>query len=163
MTWWERWAFNTLHWVVAITGFAYLCMKYAMATDDPFAVINHPWEPATLALHLVAAPVFIAFFGMLFRSHSLRKLRSPSPENRRTGWMSLVGFSVMALSGYAIQVVTAPALITFCVWLHVVSGGLFALSYSVHLVIGWRVTRQSANPPPGNPESATLAQGTTGT
>ena len=154
MTWWERWAFNALHWVVAVTGFAYLYMQYALATDDPFAIINHPWQPATLSTHVVAAPLFIAFFGMLFRSHSLRKLRSPNPENRRTGWASLIGFAVMALSGYAIQVAASPALITFFIWLHVASGGLFALSYSVHLVIGWRVSRRSVDPPSSDPETA---------
>lgn len=157
MTRWERWAFNTLHWVVAVTGFAYLYMQYVLATDDPFAIINHPWQPATLSIHIVAAPVFIALFGMLFRSHSLRKLRSPSPENRRSGWTSLIGFTVMALSGYAIQVAAAPALITFFVWLHIASGGLFAVFYGVHLFVGWRVNRQSASAPSSDPETAPFA------
>ena len=103
MTWWEQWAFNLLHAVVAMTGVAYLYMKYAMPATDPFAVINHPWQPATLSLHVVAAPVFIAFFGMLFRSHTLRKLASPNPANRRTGWTSLISFSTMALTGYLLQ------------------------------------------------------------
>ena len=40
MTWWERWGFNTLHTVVAVTGFVYFYMKYAMVTEDPFAVVN---------------------------------------------------------------------------------------------------------------------------
>ena len=163
MTWWERWAFNALHVAVAATGFVYLYMKYAMATDDPFAIINHAWQPAMLSIHVVAAPVFIAFFGMLFRSHSLRKLRSPNPENRRSGWTSLIGFSVMALSGYLIQIASAPALITFFIWLHVAAGTLFAIGYSVHLVIGWRVARRPADPVGAATETAPFAQGTTST
>ena len=66
MTWWERWAFNLLHPMVAATGIVYFCMKHLMATTDPFAVVNHPWQPAMLAVHIVAAPFFVVFFGMLF-------------------------------------------------------------------------------------------------
>lgn len=145
MTWWERRGFNTFHVIVAATGFIYLYMKYAMTTDDPFAVINHPWQPTMLSLHVVAAPFFVAFFGMLFRSHSFGKLRSRSPANRRTGWTSLLSFSAMALSGYLIQVVSTPALIRFFIWTHVVTGTVFVVGYCVHLSNGWRINR----PPEG--------------
>ena len=139
MTWWERWAFNALHAVVAVTGVVYLSMKYAMTTDDPFAIVNHPWQPAMLSIHVVAAPFFIAFFGMLFRSHSLRKILSPDPANRRTGWTSLLSFSAMALSGYLIQVASTPALITLFIWTHVAASTVFVVGYGVHLVNGWRI------------------------
>ena len=157
MIWWERWAFNALHTVVGVTGFAYVYMKFVLVTDDPFAIINHPWQPAMLAIHVVAAPVFIAFFGMLFRSHSLRKLRSGSPANRRTGWTSIIGFSVMAMSGYFIQIGTSPAFINFSIWLHIGSGTVFAVAYSVHLVNGWRLKGGPATPPSRNPETAPIA------
>ena len=158
MIWWEQWAFNALHAAVGVTGFVYLYMQYALVTDDPFAIINHPWQPLTLSAHVVAAPVFIFFFGMLFHSHTLRKLRSSNPANRRSGWTSLVGFSVMALSGYGIQVAADPALITFCIWLHVAAGALFVLSYGAHLVIGWRIVRRlAAARPAAAPETAELA------
>lgn len=139
MTWWERWGFNTFHAVVAVTGFVYLYMKYAMTTDDPFAIVNHPWQPSMLSYHVVAAPFFVAFFGMLFRSHSFGKLRSRNPANRRTGWISLLSFSAMALSGYLIQVATTPALITFFIWTHVAASVVFVVGYGIHLVNGWRI------------------------
>ena len=144
MTWWERRAFNLLHAVVAVTGVAYLYMKYVMTAADPFAVINHPWQPAMLSLHIVAAPVFIAFFGMLFRSHTLRKLVSPNAGNRRTGWTSLVSFSAMALSGYFLQVASDPVWLSGLVWAHVSTSLIFVAVYGVHLVIGWRLTRLSS-------------------
>ena len=147
MTWWEQWAFNLLHAVVAMTGVAYLYMKYAMPATDPFAVINHPWQPATLSLHLVAAPVFIAFFGMLFRSHTLRKLASPNPANRRTGWTSLISFSTMALTGYLLQVASDPAWLSGLVWAHVSTSLIFVAAYGVHLVIGWRLTTAAGTVP----------------
>ncbi len=143
MTRWERWAFNAFHAIVSVTGGAYFYMKYAMITHDPFAVINHSWQPSMLAAHLVAAPVFIALFGMLFRSHTLRKLLSSNPSNRRTGWTSLASFATMALSGYLLQVAADPTLLTVLVWIHVATSALFVAGYGVHLVIGWRATRSS--------------------
>ncbi len=148
MTPWERWSFNILHAVVAATGVAYFTMKYAMAAGDPFAVINHPWQPAMLAVHLVAAPVLIAVFGMLFRSHTIRKLLSSSQANRRTGWTSLISFAAMALSGYLLQVSADPTLRTVLIWTHIATSTLFVLGYGVHLVIGWRV----ASIPVGEPD-----------
>lgn len=144
MTWWERRGFNAAHGVVAVTGVVYFWMKYAMTTDDPFAIVNHPWQPTMLALHVVAAPLFVAFFGMLFRSHSFGKLRSRNPANRRTGWISLLSFAAMALSGYGIQVATTPALIAVCIWSHVAASAVFVVGYGVHLVNGWRIDRASS-------------------
>ena len=159
MTRWERWTFNALHAVVGVTGFVYVYMQYVLVTDDPFAIINHPWQPATLAIHVVAAPVYIAFFGMLFRSHTLRKLRVGNPANRRSGWTSIIGFSVMALSGYLIQVGTTPAFITFSIWLHIGAGTLFVVSYGVHLVNGWRIKGQPVGPSSNDLAAAPFARG----
>ncbi len=147
MTRWERWGFNAFHSVVAVTGVAYFYMKYVMASDDPFAIINHPWQPAMLSIHLIAAPFFIAFFGMLFRSHSIRKILSPNRANRRTGWMSLISFSAMALSGYLIQVAAAPALITLLIWTHIATSTLFVVGYGIHIVIGYRVNKLPTETP----------------
>lgn len=141
MTKWERWGFNTFHLVVAMTGAVYFYMKYLIVTEDPFAVVNHPWESTMLSLHVIVAPFVVAFFGMLFRSHSLRKILSPNPENRRTGWTSLISFSAMAVSGYFIQVAATPALISVAIWTHVVTSMFFFVGYTVHLVIGYRINR----------------------
>ncbi|MXZ71887.1 MAG: hypothetical protein F4Z04_10380 [Acidobacteria bacterium] len=141
MTWWERWSFNTLHVTVAATGVVYFWMKYLLATDDPFAIVNHPWEPAMLTAHVIAAPFFIAFFGMVFRSHTFRKLYSPDPANRWTGWTSLVSFSIMAFSGYLIQAVTSALLLSVAIWTHVAASVVFLLGYTSHWLNGWRINR----------------------
>ena len=139
MTWWERWGFNTFHVVVGVTGFVYFYMKYMMTTDDPFAIVNHPWQSSMLSMHVFTAPFFIAFFGMLFRSHSFRKILSANPANRRTGWTSLISFSVMAVAAYAIQVATTPTSINAAVWVHIVASTLFVAGYAIHLIIGYRL------------------------
>ena len=161
MTWWERRGFNTFYVAVTATGIVYFYMKYVLVTDDPFAIINHPWQPAMLSVHLVAAAPFVAFFGMLFRSHSFAKIRSANPANRRTGWTSVLSFAAMALSGYFIQVTASPALITAWIWIHVATSIVFAISYGVHLVNGWRIrkrpTRRAAATPAAVPGPARLA------
>lgn len=140
---WERWSFNLLHGVVAGTGLLYFYMKYVLTPSDPFAVVNHPWQPTLLALHIVAAPVFIAFFGMIFSSHTLRKLVSGAAVNRRSGWISVLSFCTMALTGYLLQVAASPTWVTSMAWAHVIASSVFVAGYGVHLLIGWPIGRLS--------------------
>ena len=159
MTHWERWVFNTLHAVVAVTGVAYFSMKYLLPADDPFAVINHPWQPSVLAIHVVAAPVFVLIFGMVLRSHILKKLLSNNPSARRSGWISLVSFAAMALSGYLLQVAAGPFLLRVMLVAHVSTSLLFLVGYSAHLILGWRLLKTAAAdtvPEPAIPRAARL-------
>ncbi len=139
MSRWERHGFHVLHGVVVTTGVGYFVMKYLMETDDPFSILNHPWQPGFLAAHIVAASVFVAFFGMIFRSHAIPRIRSKGAAHRRSGWTSVLGFSTMALSGYLIQVVSSPAAITVFIWLHIASSAVFVAGYGVHLVLAYRL------------------------
>ena len=92
----ERRSFNGLNIAVAIIGLAYLYMKYALPSDDPFAVVNHPWQSFVLSLHVVFAPFVILLFSIVLRSHIIKKLISNNRPDRRTGWISLISFSTMA-------------------------------------------------------------------
>ena len=142
---WERWSFNGLNIVVAITGLAYLYMKYLLASDDPFAVVNHPWQSSMLSLHVVAAPFVILLFGIVLRSHIIKKLVSNSRPDRRTGWISLISFSLMAVSGYLLQVATSVAWLNALVVTHIGTSTVFIVGYGAHLVIGWRILWSSNN------------------
>ena len=154
---WERWWFNALNGAVAITGLVYFCMKYLLETDDPFAIVNHPWQGSMLALHVVAAPGLVMLFGVIYKTHILKKLASKRRDNRRTGWVSLVSFSVMAASGYLLQVAATAFWINTMIVLHVVTSVVFVLSYSVHLVIRWRLLR-APRTVPANPSLSSTAQ-----
>ena len=136
---WERWSFNGLNIVVAATGLAYIYMKYLLPSDDPFAVVNHPWQASMLALHVVAAPFVILTFGIVLRSHILKKLVSKSQPDRRTGWISLVSFAAMALSGYLLQVASSVVLLNALVVVHIATSVIFIAGYWAHLLIGWRL------------------------
>ena len=139
---WERWSFNVAALAVITTGFAYLWMKYFIQNDDPFAVLNHPWEAAMLNVHLLASPPFILVFGIILNSHILRKLRVPRMPNRKTGLASLATFAAMIASGYLLQVAVSEAWTQALVILHVASGAVFTLTYVGHLVISARLTRR---------------------
>ena len=144
MSQWERRLFNTLHVVVAATGVAYFYMKFLLPATDPFAVINHPWQPLMLAAHVVAAPIFVLIFGIVLRSHILKKLVSSSRQARRTGWLSLLSFTTMALSGYLLQVASDPAWVRAMLVTHVSTSTVFVFGYSAHLIVGWRILKAPA-------------------
>jgi len=145
MSRWEALAFNTLHGLLAATGFGYLYMKYALETDDPFAVVNHAWQPATLAAHVVLAPLGMMIFGMVLRSHVLKKLTMEIRSARRSGWTALLSFAAMAASGYLLQVVAEPSWLRALVVIHVATSTGFILGYSAHLVLAWRVPKATLN------------------
>jgi len=141
---WERWTFGLLAMGVAVTGAAYFWMKYLVVSDDPFAVVNHPWQGAMLAAHVVLAPALILMFGILLNGHVLRKLGARNMPNRRSGLVSFWMFAVMTVSGYLLQVVTADAWLRALIALHVASGTVFSVVYGAHLIISVRIARVQA-------------------
>jgi hypothetical protein len=141
---WERWTFGLLALLVSVTGGAYFWMKYMLVNTDPFAVVNHPWQPAMLAVHLVASPPLLLMFGVLLNSHILRKVRATGLPNRKTGLLSLGTFFAMVASGYLLQVVTAESLTQALVTIHVATGSVFSVTYAAHLVISVRLARAQA-------------------
>jgi hypothetical protein len=139
---WERWSFNVLALIVSATGFVYFWMKYMLEHDDPFAVVNHPWQPAMANLHVIASPLFILIFGIVFNSHVMKKLRATRLPNRRTGYASLGAFAVMVLSGYLLQITSTDTWLRAMVAIHIASGTLFSAVYVTHLMISARLARQ---------------------
>ena len=144
---WERWTFNLLALAVAASGFVYVWMKYFVETEDPFAVVNHPWQPATLDLHVLASPLFLLIFGIILNSHVMKKLQATGVPNRKTGLISLAMFAGMVGSGYLLQVAANEALLQALVAVHLTTGAVFTLTYGVHLVISARLGRRRATPP----------------
>jgi hypothetical protein len=141
MSRWEAWSFGVLNVILALTGGLYFYMKYVLRNDDPLAVVNHPWQSSMLAAHVVVAPLVLVLFGIVLRSHILQKLAVNGRPGRGTGWVSLAGFTTMALSGYLLQVVASPAGLRVVMVVHVVTSTVFVLGYSAHLIIGWSLDR----------------------
>ncbi len=143
---WERWTFNALSLVVAATGFAYLWMKYVLQNDDPFAIVNHPWQSGMLDLHVLASPVFVLIFGIVFNSHIMKKLRATRLPNRRSGFASLGTFATMVVSGYLLQVASNEWWLQALFVVHVASGVIFSIVYAIHLVISAVLARTRLDP-----------------
>ena len=135
---WLRYAFTTAAAVLTASGIAYFWMKYMMQTGDPFAVVNHPLQPAMLDVHVLAAPAFLVLFGIVVNSHVAGRIGRAVP-NRRSGLVALGTIVIMTVSGYLLQVVTSEAWQRACVIAHLASGAVFAVAYVAHLAISARL------------------------
>lgn len=141
MNGWERRGLHGLVTVVSLSGAVYFWLKYGLEPVDPFAVINHPWQPVLLDLHLLSAPILLVWLGAVWRNHVTQKLRKGVTPNRRSGWLIVFTVPPMVLSGYLLQVLTDPLARQIMVAVHVGTGGLFALAYLAHGLVSLRLRR----------------------
>ena len=114
------------------TGAAFAWMKYLMTTDDPYAVINHPLQPAMLKLHILFAPVLVFAIGLVFTQHIWKRWRAGRKSGRISGLTTLLTVVPMVASGYLIQTVTGGGLLTALVWIHGVTGAVYFLMFASH-------------------------------
>ena len=62
MTRFERWTVWISSVLTFLTGVVYLWLKYFVVSDDPYAVVNSPWQAPVLKLHIVVAPTLVFAF-----------------------------------------------------------------------------------------------------
>lgn len=133
----SRWQVRYLHAsviAITVTGSAFAVMKYAMTSSDPFAVINHPWQPGMLAAHVIAAPFALFAFGWIFGEHIWPSFLGRAP-NRATGIASMLLIAPMTLTGYLMQVLTAEHARHWMAVAHWVTSALFTITYAAHLFL----------------------------
>jgi len=118
--------------MTAISGTVYGVMKYFVTSADPYAVVNHPWQPFFLKLHILAAPFLVFALGLIFRRHILDRWVSGGKIARRTGLFTTCVFLPMILSGYLIQVVTGGMVLEGLVLAHLVTAGAFVAGLAMH-------------------------------
>jgi hypothetical protein len=126
----ERWAVWSTSVVTFVTGVIYLWMKYLMVSDDPLAVVNHPWQPAVLKLHILVAPLLVFSMGLIALRHVWRHLRSKMRDGRRSGLHTVVVLGPMIVSGYLIQTLTEEGWLRGMAIVHIGLG----LAYGVVLL-----------------------------
>jgi hypothetical protein len=132
MTRFERWAVWSSSVLTFVTGVIYLWLKYVLVTDDPFAVINHPWQPTVLKIHILVAPLLVFSIGLVALRHVWRHLRSGSREGRRSGLVTLVMLGPMILTGYLIQAITAEGWLRAMAWSHIGLGMVYGVGLLAH-------------------------------
>jgi hypothetical protein len=133
----SRWQLIWLHvsvWLTTATGVIFAWMKYAMTTDDEFAVVNHPLQPHMLAAHVVLAPLALFVLGWTFSNHMMPKYRFGDGERRASGIAGALLLAPMTLSAYLLQISTAETVREAMAVAHWVSSGVFVLAWIVHLV-----------------------------
>jgi len=118
---------------MAVSGLVFAWMKYFMKSDDPFAVVNHPWQPHMMTAHVLLGPVAVFAIGWVFGNHVVPAYRGGAP-NRPSGIMTMLFIVPMTLSGYLMQVTVADATRKAFAVAHWVSVGLFVAAYVVHLI-----------------------------
>ena len=143
----ERRLLHTASAAAAGTGVVYGLLKYIRWTDDPFALVGHPWQPTAQHLHVIVVPLLVFALGVVWRDHLLGHWRRGRREGRRSGQAGIVLAALMIVSGYALQTATSDSVRTFWAWSHGVSSTLFVVTYAAHLVVHRRARRRRAATP----------------
>ena len=128
----ERWTVWTSSAAVGLTGLGFTWAKYLAAPTEAWSVVNHPLEPWFLKAHVVLAPVFVFAVGLILTRHILPHIRQGVRRGRRSGLSMVWMLLPMVISGYLIQVVTAPWLVTAMIVLHLASGVVFLVALVGH-------------------------------
>jgi hypothetical protein len=130
----ERWLLWVSTALVALSGIGFAVLKYLVVSDDPYAVVNHPWQPFFLKLHVLSAPALVFGVGVVFMKHIWKQWRSDGPVGRRTGVLVFALLAPMVVSGYAIQVATHRSFVWWLVAVHLVSGSGYLLAIAGHQI-----------------------------
>lgn len=140
----ERWLLWGSTAAVAVSGFGFAWAKYLVKSDDPFAVVNHPWQPFFLKMHVLTAPLMVFAVGFVFSRHVLRQWQAPNSGGRRSGLGIVTVLAPMILSGYLIQTVTGESLLGFLVAAHLVTGIVYVVMVPFHQARGALRARRNA-------------------
>lgn len=128
----ERWAVWITSVATFVTGVVYLWMKYLLVSDDPFAVVNHPWQPIVLKLHILVAPLLTFTIGMVMLRHVWRHLKARMRSGRRSGLLTVVVFGPMIVTGYLIQAITHQGWLKAMAISHIGLGLVFGVGLLAH-------------------------------
>jgi len=129
---WDAWI-NHAGWaLVCVSGVLYGILKYFAHNPDPESRLGHPWQPAVLAAHVLAAPVAVFAIGLVFRRHALPRWRTGEREGRSTGGILLFLGLFLTVSGYLLPVLTGDAARHWTGWIHAGVGVLVAGAYLLH-------------------------------
>ena len=133
--------------LTAATGILFGAMKYLLRPPDPFSVINHPWQPALLSAHVLAAPLLLFGMGLIAREHILGRYRDPrARKGRQTGILASVILIPMVASGYLVQVLVSRQWRSAVGIFHLGAGLVFLAAYGAHRILAARNGRRGELP-----------------
>lgn len=132
MTRLEAWLLHLANLLVGGTGLIYAWMRYFATADDPFAMVNHPWQPATQHLHVLAAPLLVFAIGLIWKAHAWAGFRLRVAARWASGLALLATAGPMVASGYLLQTTTAPAWRQAWLAIHLAASALWLAGYLAH-------------------------------
>lgn len=142
----ERLLIHVSNLAVVVTGLVYAIMLYFMESDDPFSVVNHPWQPHMQHLHVLSAPFFIFAVGLIWRRHVWSHWQRRIPQGRGSGSSLLFLLIPMGLSGYLLQTAVDPAWRNIWKVLHVGTSTIWVLAFVGHFFAARTLLRQKSEP-----------------
>ena len=131
----EAWFLHASTALVGGTGLVYAWMRYLAEPVDPYAIVNHPWQPTLQHAHIVVAPLLVFGCGLVWRDHVWKRIHAGFRPKRRTGLGLVVLLGPMVLSGYLLQVATGELWQPFWVVVHVVTSCVWLPAYLVHQLL----------------------------
>ena len=120
--------------LTALTGIIFAWMKYAMKSDDPFAVANHPLQPHMLSVHVLIAPALVFVLGWTYANHMAPRLMLGETRRRFSGLASMFLMAPMIASGYLLQIATNDSIRKAMAAAHWITSAVFVVGYTAHLV-----------------------------
>lgn len=117
-----------------------------MSPVDPFAAVNHPWQPLMVHLHLWTAPVLVFTVGLIWQGHAWTHLRRGVRRRRRSGLLLIGAMAPMVASGYFIQTAVDETWRTAWVVVHLVTSGSWLVAYLIHQLTSRHTPTQSREP-----------------
>lgn len=132
----EAWFTQISVLLVGGSGLIYAWMCYLAEPEDPYAVVNHPWQPDLQHLHVLVAPLLVFGLGWLWSGHLRAGLRRGVRRPSRMGVSAVLFALPMVLSGYLLQITVEEAWRKTWVVVHVVTSLLWLAAYLAHLPWG---------------------------
>ncbi len=132
MTRGEAWFAHVSNLLVGGTGVVYGWMRYFAEPPDEFSVVNHPWQPDLLYLHILFAPLVVFSVGLVWREHVWKRVRSGFRARRRMGLTLTAVVFPMIASGYLVQLTVSEGWKDVWIVVHVATSCAWVLAYLVH-------------------------------
>jgi hypothetical protein len=129
--------------VMTGTGIVIAWMEYVLTAPQPWAVVNHPWQPFILKLHIISAPVMVFGIGMISMRHIWPHFKNGLKKGRRSGiWNMLLAIPMIG-TGYALQALSNAGWLQVMGYLHFALGTIFGAIAFIHFLATARKTRQA--------------------
>ncbi|MFZ4715346.1 MAG: hypothetical protein ACOYL6_16605 [Bacteriovoracaceae bacterium] len=134
----EKWFLYLTNLLTTVSGWAYAWMIFFVKPVNEWDIINHPWQKKLQVIHLLVSPLLIFALGWIWKQHVLMKIRTKNKEGFLSGWLLILSFFPMVISGYSIQVSMETWWRQLYQNIHLVSSALWTMGFIVHLPLAFK-------------------------